>query len=160
MGNMKMKVIPLLFGIAVFSSAAISSIAAESQHDMGNMIHHNMHEMADTRTSLNLSPELKHHQLANMRSHVEAVRSIVGLIANGDFGQASQEAHSKLGLTDYMKKMCDMFGNADFRKLGIAFHISGDELGNVLQTKDVNKSLQALRDTMEYCVQCHATFRQ
>lgn len=33
-------------------------------------------------------------------------------------------------------------------------------LGNALRTKDMSKSLQALHETMGYCVQCHATFRQ
>ncbi|MEO8332454.1 MAG: cytochrome C [Gallionella sp.] len=155
-----MKKISLLFGIAILSSAAINSIAAESQGNMEHKMHHNMTEMGDTRTSLNLSPDMKQHQLTNMRSHVEAVQSIVGLMAKGDFDQASKVAHSKIGLTDEMKKMCDMFENADFKKLGLAFHKSGDDLGNVLKTKDTNKSLQALHDTMEYCVQCHATYRQ
>jgi hypothetical protein len=42
----------------------------------------------------------------------------------------------------------------------MAFHKSGDELGDVLKTKDVNASLRALNKTMSYCVQCHATYRQ
>jgi hypothetical protein len=53
-----------------------------------------------------------------------------------------------------------MFGNAEFTKLGMEFHQSGDELGDVLKKKDVNLSLKALNKTMGYCVQCHATYRQ
>jgi hypothetical protein len=155
-----MKTIWLLLGVALMNSAVTNALAAEEHGNMQHMMHHNMQDAVDTRTPLNLSPEMKQHQLSNMRSHVEAVQSIVGLVANGDFDQASQIAHAKLGLTDEMKKMCGSFGNEDFNKLGLAFHKSGDELGEVLKTKYTKKSLQALNHTMGYCVQCHATYRQ
>jgi len=154
----------LQLALTLIVGSVISPVFAEDGHHVGkedgHKMHHNMHDTGDNRASLNLPPEMKQHQLSNMRSHVEAVQSIVGLIAKRDFDQAAQVAHSKLGLTDEMKKMCDMFENQDFRKLGLAFHKSGDELGNVLKTKDTNKSLEALHDTMGYCVQCHAKFRQ
>jgi hypothetical protein len=125
------------------------------------MMHHNtMHATADKRISLGLKPEMQQHQLSNMREHVKAIQSIVGLLSESDFVEAAQVAHSKLGLTDEMKKMCGMFNNEGFRKLGLEFHKSGDELGEVLQTKDLNKSLRALHRTMQYCVQCHETYRQ
>ena len=107
-----------------------------------------------------MAPEMKQHQLTNMRSHVEAVRSIIVLIAKKEFNKASEIAHSQLGLTEEMKQMCDMFGNEDFKKLGMAFHKSGDELGEVLLKKNSAESLEALSRTMGYCVECHATFRQ
>jgi hypothetical protein len=143
----KLVIVFLVFFVA-------SSCFAAEEH-----MHHG-DAMGDKRVSLNLSSEMKRHQLSNMRSHVEAIRSIVGLIATKDFVNASEIAHSKLGLTEEMKKMCDMFENEDFKKLGMAFHKSGDELGNVLLKRDVNQSLKALSKTMGYCVECHATFRQ
>ena len=125
------------------------------------MTHHNMqHSINDGRISLGLSPEMKQHQLSNMRSHLEAVQAIISLIANGEFDKASETAHSKLGLTEEMKEMCSMFNNNDFTALGLAFHESGDALGDVLKTGNTNKSLRALQTTVGYCVQCHATFRQ
>ncbi|MDD2915409.1 MAG: cytochrome C [Gallionella sp.] len=114
----------------------------------------------DKRISLALAPEMKQHQLSNMREHVEAIRSIVGLIAGNDFAKASEIAHLKLGLTEETRKMCEMFGNEKFRKLGLAFHKSGDDLGDVLLKKNVTQSLEALSRTMGYCVECHATYRQ
>ena len=125
------------------------------------MAHHNMkHPMNDSRISLNLTPEMKQHQLSNMRSHLEAVQEIIGLIPEEEFEKASQIAHSKLGLTEEMKKMCNMFDNSDFRVLGLAFHDSGDALGDALKTRDTKNSLRALQATVGYCVQCHTTFRQ
>jgi hypothetical protein len=103
---------------------------------------------------------MKQHQLANMRSHVEAVQSIVGLLAEEDFDKASQIARSKLGLTEEMQTMCNMFENEEFRNLGLAFHESGDALADALQSRDAKQSLLALHTTMGYCVQCHAKFRQ
>lgn len=150
----------LMLLVALLSGGIASNSLAQ---DGGNMehTHHNMqHSLSDNRISLNLSPELKQHQLSNMRSHVEAVEAITGLLAEGKFDQASQIAHSKLGLTDDMKKMCTMFENEKFNQLGLAFHKSGDDLGDALKSKDMAKSLHALHDTMGYCVQCHATFRQ
>ncbi len=114
----------------------------------------------DKRISLNLPPHMKVHQLENMRSHVEAVQAIIGLIAEQNFIKASEVAHTKLGLTAEMKRMCSMFNNEGFRTLGFQFHKSADELAETLKTKDMKKSLQALQNTMGYCVQCHATFRQ
>jgi hypothetical protein len=81
-------------------------------------------------------------------------------MSESKFEDASIIAHTRLGLTPEMKEMCSMFNNVKFEQLGLAFHKSGDELGNVLQTKDVNASLRALSNTMQYCVECHAAYRQ
>ena len=127
------------------------------QHDMS--MHNNM-SMMDTRISLNVPAEMKQHQLSNMRQHVEAIQSIIGLMSENKFEDASKVAHTKLGLTSEMQKMCSMFNNEKYMMLGMAFHKSGDDLGDALQTKDVNASLRALNKTMQYCVECHATYRQ
>ena len=153
-----MKSVSALFAILCFSYMG-QSVADEG----ALMDHHAMHHqhIIDERLSLGLSPEMKQHQLKNMRSHVVAVQSIVGHLANNEFDQAAQVAHSELGLTEEMRKMCStMSDNENFRKLGLAFHQSGDDLGDTLKKKDLKKSLQALQTTMNYCVQCHAAFRQ
>lgn len=135
-----------------------SALAAEQMTHYGS--HHHEADVTDARISLELSPQMKQHQLANMRGHVEAIRTIVGLIAENKFDDASRTAHTQLGLTPEMQSMCDMFGNEHFRKLGYDFHKSGDDLGDMLKTGDARKSLRALNKTMQYCVECHATFRQ
>ena len=152
---MTIKQMTILFCMLFSIGMIITSFADDNEHTVAQMEHHN-----DGRISLGLSPQQKIHQLANMRSHVEAIQTIIGLIANRDFNAASEIAHSKLGLTEKMKKMCKMFDNNNFKKLGLQFHQSADVLGEILKTKDMNKSLRALQTTMGYCVQCHATFRQ
>jgi len=147
-----------------FSFHALAEDHADSMHGM--MRQHGMsmmkdHRMAnDDRISLNLPAGMKQHQLENMRSHLEAVQSIIGLLAKGNYDKASGIAHNKLGLTPEMKKMCNMFENSDFKAMGLAFHKQADELGDVLKTGDMKRSLIALHATMNSCVQCHATFRQ
>ncbi|MBT3414921.1 MAG: cytochrome C [Nitrospina sp.] len=150
----------IIISILFFAGLTVNSSAEDKTHSMDEGSHHKMHSVKDERISLGLSPAMKQHQLANMRNHVEAVQSIIGLLSEGAFDKASHIAYSKLGLTKEMEKMCNNFENENFKNLGLAFHKSGDALGATLKTKDLNKSLGALHTTMSYCVQCHATFRQ
>ena len=133
----------------------VGAVAEESHSHMGMA-----HDTMDKRISIGLSPEMKQHQLSNMRAHLAAMQKITGLLAEKQYEEASKIAHSQLGLTEEMKRMCNMFENEEFKTLGLAFHNSGDELGDALQTKDMTKSMQALNKTLGYCVQCHETFRQ
>lgn len=150
----------ILLVIAAFIGAVGFNSASAVNEEMQHQSHHHDMSMMDTRTSLGVSPEMKQHQMSNMRQHVEAITSIVGLMSEGKFEEASNIAHSKLGLTPEMQKMCSMFNNEKYMALGLAFHKSGDDLGDALKTKNVNASLRALNKTMQYCVECHATFRQ
>lgn len=125
-----------------------------------NSMMHNMQSVKDTRISLNVPPQMAQHQLMNMRNHVKAVHSILDYLSKDEFEKASEVASSKLGLTKEMKMMCSAFGNKDFEKMGLEFHKSADKMSEVFKTKDKNKSLAALSTTMNYCVSCHATFKQ
>ena len=141
----------VFIGIAGFNIALADETMMHHHHPMGAL---------DSRIPLGVTGEMKQHQLANMREHVEAIRSITGLMADGKFDDASQIAHDKLGLTTEMQAMCGMFNNEAFEKLGLDFHKSGDELGYALKSKDLDASLRALNKTLQYCVECHATYRQ
>ena len=114
----------------------------------------------DSRISLNLAPMQARHQLTNMRSHVQAVQSIIEHLSQDEFDEAAHVAHTKLGLTPEMKMMCSAFGNEEFQRLGFEFHANADQLGEILKTGDKNRSLQALSTTLSSCVTCHATFKQ
>jgi hypothetical protein len=53
----------------LFVGMAQISNAQDNDSSMDEMMHHNMmHSTNDGRISLNLSPEMKQHQLANMRA--------------------------------------------------------------------------------------------
>lgn len=133
----------------------VCSIAAD-ENDIGLTAH----DIFDNRTSLGLTAKVKHRLLVNMRAKMQATQTIIGLLAEEKFEKASRISHTKFGLTDEMKQIYDLSRNEDFRKLGLAFHNSATGLEAALQTKDMKKSLQAMRNTMGYCVQCHSRFRQ
>lgn len=155
------KRIIISYAILVSVGLAITFFADSNKEIRSQGVNHNATALTrDKRTSLDLSPQMKMHQLANMRSYVKAVQSIVGLIADNHFNEASEVAHTKLGMTEGMGKMCNKIDNDDFKKLGKTFHKSADTLADILKTKDTKKSLQALNTTMGYCVQCHEVFRQ
>ncbi len=114
----------------------------------------------DSRISLKLNEMQKHHQLMNMRDHLEAVKTIITLLANDKYDKASKTAYTKLGSTTKMRMMCASFGNKKFENLGLEFHKSADKLSKIFKNRNKAESLKALSNTMNYCVQCHATFRQ
>lgn len=116
--------------------------------------------MDDGRTSLGLNAMQKNHQLANMRSHLEAVQQITILLSEEKYDEASQIAYTKLGSTTEMRLMCASFGDKDFETLGLDFHKSADKMSEVIKQHDKNKSLEALSNTLNYCVQCHKTYKQ
>lgn len=150
----------ILIAVSAFIGIAGFNVTFAAGEEMQHQTHHHDMSAMDTRISLGLSPEMKQHQLSNMREHVEAVKSIIGLMSENKFEDASKIAHSKLGLTPEMQQMCSMFNDEKFMALGFAFHKSGDDLGDALKTRDVATSLRALNKTMGYCVSCHATYRQ
>ena len=114
----------------------------------------------DKRTSLKLNSMQKNHQLTIMRDHLDAVQTIVTLLSNDKFEEASKTAYTRLGSTTKMKLMCASFGDKKFENIGLEFHKSADKMSEIFKTKDKNKSLKAVAHTMNYCVQCHATYRQ
>ena len=154
--------------LLVLASAALicstqPSIAKEGAALNEGKHHHNHHQgmpTVDERISLNLGPAMKQHQLANMRNHLDAVRRVIEAVSTDQFEAASQIASEGLGLTTRMEGMCNSFENESFRELALTFHKSGDELATVLKSGDAQKSLQALNETMTFCVTCHATYRQ
>jgi hypothetical protein len=114
----------------------------------------------DKRISLKLNPMQKSHQAMNMRSHLEAVQIIVTLLSSEKYDEASKVAYTKLGSTTEMKLMCASFGDINFENLGLEFHKSADKMSEIFKSRNKNKSLEALSNTLNYCVQCHSTYKQ
>jgi len=121
---------------------------------------HDMKLPDDDRISLNVTGKRAKHQLINMRDHVVAVNLILNYLAKNDFDKASEVALEKLGPSKHMMMMCSAFDNKEFEELGFAFHESAKTMSEIIKTKDINKSLEALTVTTGYCVTCHAKFKQ
>jgi len=118
------------------------------------------HDIVDNRTTLNLSERMKHRLLSNMREQLVATRTIIGLLAQDNFARASNTTRTKLGKNEELKKIYDSANNEELNKMGMAAMTSAEDLAKTMETNDMKKSLQALRKTMGYCVQCHKKFRQ
>ena len=114
----------------------------------------------DKRISLKLNAMQKNHQKKIMRDHLDAVQNIVSLLASDKYDEASKLAYNRLGSTTKMKLMCASFGDKNFENLGIEFHKSADKMSEIIKKRNKDASLNALSNTMHYCVQCHATYRQ
>jgi len=117
-------------------------------------------QIKDARISLSLNVMQKNHQLSNMRSHLEAVQQIILLLSQENYDEASKLAYTKLGSTTEMRLMCASFGNKDFENLGLEFHKTADKMSEIFKSKNKDKSLTALSNTLNYCVQCHARYKQ
>lgn len=131
-------------------------LMAAEENDIGLAAHN----MFDNRISLGLSTKVQHRLLVNMRAQLQAIQTIIGLLAGERFEKASKIPQTRLALTDEMRQIYDLSKNQDFKNLGLDFHKSAVGLGAAMQTKDMKTSLQALHNTMGYCVQCHSKFRQ
>lgn len=142
--------------ILMLAFLLLPGVAIAAEEDIGLTAHN----MFDTRISLDLTPPIKHRLLVNMRAQLAAIQTVIGLLAEEKFDQAYKISRAKLGLSDELKQIYERANNEDYKNLGLAFHDSADELTTALQTKNMKKSLQALRNTMGYCVQCHNKFRQ
>jgi len=136
-------------------------MAEEAMHHHAGMASgHHAAMGTDERGSLGLDEAAKQHQLANMRSHLEALESIIAALGAERFDDAAATARKRLGLTPEMQQMCNMFSNAQFREAGFAFHRQADTMAEEFESHDISRSLAALSRTTQHCTSCHAQFRQ
>ena len=157
--NIKSIFIPLVIGLVTISCGS-STKEEKAPKVEKEVVVKKMKKSMDKRISLELNAMQKNHQLKNMRSHLEAIQSIISLLGADNFDEAAVVAYEQLGSTTEMKLMCASFGNEEFENLGLDFHSSADEMSEIFKKKDKDQALDALSKTMNYCVQCHATFRQ
>ena len=127
-----------------------SELTMNGNSEMGN----------DKRISLNLNEMQKNHQKTIMRDHLGALQNIVALLSSDEYEEASTLAYERLGSTTKMKLMCASFGDKNFENLGLEFHNSADKMSEIFKSRNKEQSLKALSNTMNYCVQCHAAYRQ
>jgi len=179
---MKAWMIVGVVSLAVCSANAVAADApAAPGMGMGKMMMGGgMQPAAEERESAGIPEQMKPQHLARMRSHLEAVHDIIDAMARGEFDKASETARTGLAMRGMgggkgmgmgagkgpgMSQgggmgMCKGMNNEEFKSLGMAFHESAGKLAEVLKTGDEKKSLQALSNTMNYCIQCHAAYRQ
>ncbi|MBI5815928.1 MAG: hypothetical protein HZB29_09995 [Nitrospinae bacterium] len=132
---------------------------------MGDHKHHHMMDgpgMArpdDRRVTLKTPAMMREHLKQNMREHLKTVNETLIKLGAGDFSGASAVLHERLGVTEEMKRMCGMFGDETYRKMGIALHEDADETAKVIATGDMKKSVVAVGTLLNRCVACHEMFK-
>ena len=146
---MKIFVMFAILSIPIFCAAEEQGVAGLTAHDI-----------VDNRTTLDLSQRMKHRLLSNMREQLAATRTIIGLLAQDKFERASSTARAKLGTSEDLKQVYDSSKNEELKKLGRAANSSANELAKTLQSKDLKKSLLALKNSMGHCLECHSKFRR
>jgi len=175
----------LAFGAlnAVAEDTTINRPGMPMGQGMGQgMMQGGMQPVTDGRESAGIPAQMKTRHLARMRSHLETINEVVDAMARGDFNQASESVRNNLAMRPGMGAgmgggmgmgqgmragtgqgaggMCKGMPNKEFRALGMAFHESAGKLADVLKQGDMKNSLRALNNTMNYCIQCHASYRQ
>jgi len=156
----KTALLVILIVVGIFTISCSEKVNKEKEGAVVSKNMENMMQINDKRISLKLNSMQKNHQLKNMRSHLEAIQNIIRLLSQEKYNEASKIAYVKLGSTTEMKLMCASFGNKQFENLGLDFHKSADKMSEIFKNKDKNKSLEAISNTMNYCVKCHLTFKQ
>jgi hypothetical protein len=117
---------------------------------------------ADARITLNLSPAATDGLKLTMREHLEALRVIVGALAQEGYEKAAAVAHEELGFPKHHQAMEREAGAtfpAKYHELAMAHHREAEELAKVIQTKDLKNILPQLARTMEACVACHRAYK-
>lgn len=160
------KMLMLTLGIQLFS-VQLANAETQPMHPMmkGGM----QQTMEDQRESAGIPDKMKVHHLARMRNHLEAIHDIIDALSKDEYDQASQIARNELtmrqGMGQGMGKgqgmgFCKEMTKQEFQALGMGFHDSAEKLADILQKGDRKASLSALSNTLNYCIQCHAAYRQ
>lgn len=114
------------------------------------------------RMALNLPPAAQEGLRLTMREHLEAIEAIVAALAREDFTRAATLANEELGFPKHHVAMQREEGAsfpATYHELAMAHHQAAEDLGAVIPTKDLNRILPNLAQTIHACVKCHQVFR-
>ena len=172
--------LPLLAKPAVF--AADNQPA--TRHDHAAMPGHGHGGMTpgDGREFVSFPPEMRMHQLQDMRDHVAALDGILRALASSDFEKAATLAADRLGLDSpsavgckprppgappppkgSMEEMMLLYMPARMRAFGLTMHTAASDFAAVARTagktRDTRAALGALSQVTRQCVACHAAYR-
>lgn len=157
---------------------------AMPHHDPAMMAQHSHGSMAppDGRELVFFPPEMRMHQMREMRDHMATLNAIVSDLAAADYEGAANLAADRLGLESpsaagclpqqpdappppkgSMEEMMDLYMPAQMKAFGLAMHTSASDLAAVARaaaaTGDTAAVLHALSLITQQCVACHAAYR-
>jgi hypothetical protein len=97
-----------------------------------------------------------------MQEHLQAIQTIVAALAQERYEQASAIAHKELGFPKHHQVMQREVGAPfpkKYQELAIAHHQAGEDLANVILTREMKPILRQLDRTINACVECHQAYR-
>jgi len=118
----------------------------------------------DTRTAIDLPPDVKVQFLEHMRTHMTTLNSVIELLASGKVREAGTLARNEmaigqgLGIGRHMPQ--------EFREMGFGFHKAADEFASATagmsEPPDAagwTAAMKGLAQITAHCAACHGTFR-
>ncbi len=118
----------------------------------------------DTRTAIDLPPDVKVQFLEHMRTHMISLNDVIQLMSNGKIREAGALARKEMAIGKGMG--FGRFMPPEFREIGFEFHRSADDFAGV--TADLpeppdaaawSKAMNGLAQITMRCNGCHAAFR-
>jgi hypothetical protein len=118
----------------------------------------------DTRTAVDLPPDVRTQFLEHMRTHMNALNDVVQLMSEGKIREAGSTARKEMaigqgqGFGRYMP--------AEFREMGFEYHRAADDFARIAsevpEPPDAagwSKLVDGLAKITVRCNACHAVFR-
>lgn len=154
--------------MATLLSAGLGMPAAAQTH--GHMQMQGQMEAAppsaDIRQAVEFPPQLREHELANMRDHLLTLARIQAALASNALDEASTLAERRLGMSSF-----ELHGAHEVAKympkgmqeIGTQMHRAASrfalEAASAGATGDIRPALAALAKVTQQCVACHAAYR-
>jgi len=132
----------------------------------------------DGRELVFFPPEMRTHQLRNMRDHLQTVDGILRALATADYQGAARLAEDRLGMDSpsaagckprgadapapakgSMDEMMEIYMPERMRSIGLAMHTAAGEFAATARSGDAKAALGALGRVTELCVTCHSAYR-
>ncbi len=123
----------------------------------------------DPRELVRLPMQMQEHMLGNMRDHLATLNTVIGEVADGNFGAGSKVLEQRLGMSSltlhHAAEMAPYFPQP-MQDLGTSMHHAASRLAIALQDASVAETFNSMREVdsalhevTAACVGCHASYR-
>lgn len=122
--------------------------------------------LPDKRTAVDFPPQLKEHELANMRDHLATLAGIQDFLSRNEFDKAGELAEQRLGMSSFGLHGAHEvapYMPRGMQDLGGSMHRAASRFAAAAQEasidRDLAKAIGALNGVTQACVACHAAYR-
>ena len=118
----------------------------------------------DSRTAVDLPPDVKTQFLEHMRTHMNALNDVVQLMSEGKIREAGSTAHKEMAIGQ--GQAFGRYMPPEFREMGFEYHKAADDFARIAsevpEPADAagwSKLVDGLAKITVRCNACHAVFR-